>query len=240
MEGLGYRGRARNNTDIRTFITRIRRGTELPGFRSLCNPVGVAAAPTFELNLPACMCVLRLAQVIEEHVGPVAAFFRRVKGRAYEMEPLQIEQGHRVNLRCRPDIYYCTRNDLRDLTEVLEHQHTTHQVHAVHDREAAEEALAYLFGRGPMPAQPEPSVPVETQQDPSPGNVMPTSPFPSTACLQCDNPGCVFFIDGCHQRVPFETRERRILDFQCPACGAYIKIRARTERSAGSVRRFIV
>ena len=126
MERLGYQRRARNNTDIRAFITRTRCGAELPGFRSLYNPVGVAAAPAFELNLPACMYVLRLAQVIEEHVGPVAAFFRRVKGRAYEMEPLQIEQGHRVNLRRRPDIYYCTQSDLRDLTEVLERQHATH------------------------------------------------------------------------------------------------------------------
>ena len=55
---------------------------------------------------------------------------------------------------------------------------------------------------------------------------MPTSPFPSTACLQCGNPGCVFFNKGWPQHVPFETRERRILDFQYPACGTYVKILA--------------
>ncbi len=240
MERLGCQQRARNNTDIRVFITRIRCGAELPGFRFLHNPVGVAAAPSFELNLPACMYALRLAQVIEEHVGSVAAFFRRVKGRAYEMEPLRIEQGQQVNLRHRPDIYYCTESDLQDLTETLGHQHATHQVHAERDREAAVEALAYLFGRGPVPAQPEPSAPVEAQQEPSQRPVTPTYPFPSMVFLKCDNPGCIFFIYGWHQRIPFEKRERRILDFQCPACDSYVKIRARTVRSTSSVRSFRV
>ena len=82
--------------------------------------------------------------------------------------------------------------------------------------------------------------PEVVRREPSQRTVMMTYPFPSTVFLQCDNPGCVFFIDGWHQRIPFEKRERRILDFQCPACDSYVKIRARTVRSTSSVRRFSV
>ena len=82
--------------------------------------------------------------------------------------------------------------------------------------------------------------PEVARQEPGQRTVTMTYSFPSTVCLQCDNPGCVFFIDGWYQRVPFEKRERRILDFQCPACESYVKIRARVVRSTGSVRRFSV
>ena len=51
--------------------------------------------------------------------------------------------------------------------------------------------------------------------------------FPPSAFVQCDNPGCVFFIEGWTQRIPFEKRERRTLAFQCPACDSFVKIRAR-------------
>ena len=51
--------------------------------------------------------------------------------------------------------------------------------------------------------------------------------FSPSAFVQCDNPGCVFFIEGWTQRIPFEKRERRILAFQCPACDSFVKIRAR-------------
>ena len=61
--------------------------------------------------------------------------------------------------------------------------------------------------------------PEVARQEPSQRTVTMTCPSPSTAPLQCDHPGSVFFIDG--------KRERRILDFHCPACDSYVKTCAR-------------